>query len=42
MINSMANHLRYPNNLTLFFSKALLQLFVQFENFDMIKEQITR
>lgn len=39
--NIMANQLRYPNNLTHFFSCVILSLFAEAEN-EFIQEQITR
>ncbi|OAD77396.1 Not1 transcription factor [Phycomyces blakesleeanus NRRL 1555(-)] len=40
LLNSLVDHLRYPNSHTYFFSTALLYLFE--EQPEMIKEQITR
>ncbi|KAI9030682.1 CCR4-Not complex component, Not1-domain-containing protein [Phycomyces nitens] len=40
LLNSLVDHLRYPNSHTYFFSTALLHLFE--EQPEMIKEQITR
>lgn len=40
-LNAMANHLRYPNSHTHYFSSALLYLFAE-ANTEAIQEQITR
>jgi len=41
LLNAVANHLRYPNSHTHYFSCVLLQLFAE-ANKDVIQEQITR
>ena len=40
LLNSVADHLRYPNSHTCFFSKTLLHLFATQP--EELKEQITR
>jgi CCR4-NOT transcription complex subunit 1 len=41
LLNAIANQLRYPNSHTYYFSRLLLELFLNVKQ-DFIKEQITR